>query len=98
MFHAGMSPPIRVVSAVPRAAAACRPERLPLPFGRLVRMRWARLVRNLTRFARTLGWFDRVVVVPVFSRGPCRGLLLLDHDRDPSALPPDDEPTGYRQG
>ena len=95
MFHAGVPPPIRVVSAVPRAAASCRPERLPLPFGRLVRMRRARLVRILTRLARTLGRFDRVVVVPVFSRGPCRGLLLLlDHDRDLSALPPDDEPTG----
>jgi hypothetical protein len=39
-----------------------------------------------------------VVVVSFFGCGACRGLLLLDHDRDPNALPSNDEPTGNRQG
>jgi hypothetical protein len=97
MFHAGMATASQAVSAVTRAGTQGRRERLPLPFGGLVRMRRSWLVRILTRFARTLGRFDRVVVVPDFGRGPCRRLLLLlDHDRDPNALPSNDEPTGNR--
>jgi hypothetical protein len=71
---------------------------LPFPFGRLVRMRRLRQVRILTRFAGALGRFDRVVVVSFFRRGPCFRLFLLDHDLDPNAHPPDDDPTGNRQG
>jgi hypothetical protein len=52
-------------------------------------MRRARLVCILARFPRTFGRFDRVRVVPFFSRGPRGLLLLLDHDRDPNVLPPD---------
>ena len=62
-------------------------------------MRRARLIRILTRLARTLSRFDRVRVVPIlgcaFSVGP---LLLFDHERDPYALLPGNELTGNRQG
>jgi hypothetical protein len=98
MFHAGMAKESRAIFAVAQAAAWAGPERLPLPFGGLVRMRRAWLVRILARLARTLGRFDRVRVVPLLGRKLCSGILLLDHVRDSIALPPDDVATGNRQG
>jgi hypothetical protein len=98
MFHAGMVKESRVIFAVALAASWDGPERLPLPFGRLIRMRRAWLVRILARLARTLGRFHRVRVVPLLCRELCGGLPLLDHVRDPLALPPDDVATGNRQG
>jgi hypothetical protein len=104
MFHAGMSPQVRVVFAVPRAVAWCRPARLPLSFGGLMRMRRARLIRIFTRLACTLGWLDWVGVVPLVGWALSVG-LLLDHDLDPNALlagscagSPDDESTTTQQG
>jgi hypothetical protein len=70
-----------------------------VPLGRLVRMRWARRVRILTRLTFALGRFDRVCVVPLVGCELSVGLfVLLDHDRDPNLLLPSNEPTGNRQG
>jgi hypothetical protein len=62
-------------------------------------MRRARLIRILTRLARALDRFDRVRVVPLIGHNAARRLvLLIDHNRDPNALPPDDDQTSNRQG
>jgi hypothetical protein len=62
-----------------------------------VRRAW--LVCVITWLACTLGWFDRVRVVPLVGHNAARWLvLLIDHNRDPSALPPDDDQTSNRQG
>src|SRR5215208_2257904 len=64
------------------------PRRLPFPFGRLVRMGRAWLVRILARLACALGWFHRVSVVPVLGCALYVGLLLIDHERDLDSFPP----------
>jgi hypothetical protein len=75
------------------------PGSLPFPLGRLVWMRRARRVRVLARLAGALGRFDRVSVMPLLGRELSVGLLLLlDHQRDPNALLPGNDPTGNRQG
>jgi hypothetical protein len=62
-------------------------------------MRRTRLVRTVTRLARTLGRFDRVGVVSFIGCALCFGLLLLlDHGRDSNALLLGNDPTGNRQG
>ena len=72
---------------------------LAFPLGRLVGMERARRVRILARLARALGRFDRVRVVPLFGGKLSIGLLLLlDHERDPSAFLPGNDLTGSRQG
>ena len=87
MFHAVEPAQCRGVSALSRVMSRRLPGDLALPFGRLVRMRRARLVHLIARLARALGRFDRVRVVTLLGRGSCRGLLLLiDHDRNPYAL------------
>jgi hypothetical protein len=74
------------------------PGSLAFPLGRLVRMGRARRVRILARLARTLGRFDRVSVVPLPVRELSIGfLLLLDHERDPSASLPGNDLTGSGQ-
>jgi hypothetical protein len=58
-----------------------------------------RRVRILARLSRAFGRLDRVSVVPLFGRGLSIGLLLLlNHERNPSAFLPGNDLTGSRQG